>query len=145
MDICVVGCGYVGLVTGAVFADLGNNVICVDVDEEKIEKLNKGKMPIYEPGLEEMVIRNASDERLQFTLELDYGVQKSDIIFICVNTPPSNNGETDLSYVRDAATGIAKAISYPGCIMRTPPSENVNIGTLKSIAIAQAPYSVAHR
>ena len=98
MNICVIGCGYVGLVTGTVFADLGNDVICVDLDREKIDKLNNGKMPIYEPGLEEMVLRNVSDGRLEFTLDLTHGIQDSEIIFICVNTPPKDNGETDQQY-----------------------------------------------
>ncbi|MFC2173574.1 2-dehydropantoate 2-reductase N-terminal domain-containing protein, partial [Acidobacteriota bacterium] len=111
MNICVIGCGYVGLVTGTVFADLGNDVICVDLDQDKIDKLNKGKMPIYEPGLEEMVLRNVKDGRVEFTMDLNHGVQNSDIIFICVNTPPKDNGETDLSYVRDAATSIAKSMN----------------------------------
>ncbi|MFV1950401.1 MAG: 2-dehydropantoate 2-reductase N-terminal domain-containing protein, partial [Nitrospinota bacterium] len=87
MNICVIGTGYVGLVTGAVFADLGNDVICVDNDKKKIELLNKGTMPIYEPGLKEMVQSNAEDERLIFTTDLSEGVRRSEIIFICVGTP----------------------------------------------------------
>lgn len=110
MNICVTGTGYVGLVTGAVFADLGNEVICVDKDEEKIKGLEKGIMPIYEPGLEEMVVRNVKDNRLFFTTDLSEGVKKSDIIFIAVGTPPKDNGETDLSQVQEVALGIARAI-----------------------------------
>ena len=86
MNICVIGVGYVGLVTGAVFADLGNEVICVDAIKEKIDMLGRGEMPIYEPGLEEMVIRNREDGRLSFTTDLEEGVKKAEVIFICVNT-----------------------------------------------------------
>jgi len=108
VNICAVGAGYVGLVTGAVFADLGNEVVCVDVDREKIENLKNGIMPIYEPGLKEMVTHNVKDGRLRFTTEIKEGVRASDIIFICVNTPPKDDGETDLSYVRSVAKSIAE-------------------------------------
>jgi UDPglucose 6-dehydrogenase len=108
MNICVIGCGYVGLVTGAVFADLGNEVACVDVVEEKIHQLNNGIMPIYEPGLQEMVQRNLADRRLAFSLSLEIGMDKAEIIFICVGTPPKENGETDLSQVEAAARAIAR-------------------------------------
>ncbi|HUT03251.1 MAG TPA: UDP-glucose/GDP-mannose dehydrogenase family protein [bacterium] len=108
MNICAVGTGYVGLVTGAVFADLGNEVICVDVDKEKIESLKNGIMPIYEPGLREMVTHNARDGRLRFTTDIKEGVRASEIVFICVNTPPKDGGETDLSYVRAVAKSIAE-------------------------------------
>jgi UDPglucose 6-dehydrogenase len=108
MKVCVVGTGYVGLTTGAVFADLGNNVICVDNIKEKIDSLNKGIMPIYEPGLEEMVHRNKKDNRLVFTTDVDNSIKKSEVIFIAVGTPPKANGETDLSQVESAAMAIAK-------------------------------------
>ena len=111
MNICVIGTGYVGLVTGAVFSDLGNEVTCVDKIKEKINSLNKGIMPIYEPGLEEMVKRNVVDNRLFFLTDLHGAVEKAEIIFICVGTPPKDNGETDLSFVEDAAKGIAKFIN----------------------------------
>lgn len=110
MNVCVVGTGYVGLVTGAVFADLGNTVICVDADKKKIEGLRRGKMPIYEPGLEEMVTRNAAEGRLHFTTDLRGGVKQSKVIFIAVGTPPKDSGETDLSQVRAVAQEIATAI-----------------------------------
>jgi len=110
MNVCVVGTGYVGLVTGAVFADLGNDVICVDSDRAKIEGLLRGLMPIYEPGLEEMVHRNVEDGRLAFTTSLEEGARRSEIIFIAVGTPPKANGETDLSAVEDVALGIARAM-----------------------------------
>src|SRR5436305_12857122 len=109
MNICVIGTGYVGLVTGSVFADLGNDIVCVDKIEEKIAMLRRGEMPIYEPGLEEMVARNVGDHRLCFSTEIDESISKSDIIFIAVGTPPQPNGEPDMSYVEEAAKSIARA------------------------------------
>jgi len=110
MNICVAGTGYVGLVTGAVFADLGNDVICVDNDAGKIAALRAGRMPIYEPGLEEMVARNAADGRLAFTLDLTAAVRRSEIVFISVGTPPKKDGETDLGAVEAVAQGIGRAM-----------------------------------
>jgi UDPglucose 6-dehydrogenase len=110
MNICVVGTGYVGLVTGAVFADLGNDVVCVDKDLPKIEALQAGHMPIYEPGLEEMVKRNAADSRLSFTSDLRVGVYHADVIFIAVGTPPKDTGETDLSQVEAVAAEIGRSM-----------------------------------
>jgi len=110
MNICVVGTGYVGLVTGAVFADLGNEVICVDNVEDKIDALRQGRMPIYEPGLEEMVARNVADGRLSFTTDLDAAVRHSVIVFITVGTPPKEGGQTDLSAVEAVARQIGRAM-----------------------------------
>jgi len=110
MNICVVGTGYVGLVTGAVFADLGNDVVCVDKDRAKIAALESGRMPIYEPGLEEMVARNAGDSRLSFTSDLGVGIRHADVIFIAVGTPPKDSGETDLSQVEAVAAEIGGAM-----------------------------------
>ena len=110
MNICVVGTGYVGLVTGAVFADLGNDVVCVDNDSVKISDLEAGRMPIYEPGLEEMVARNVADGRLTFTTDLATAVRRSVIVFITVGTPPKSDGQTDLAFVEDVARGIAQAM-----------------------------------
>src|SRR5256712_2210230 len=110
MNICVVGTGYVGLVTGAVFADLGNDVVCVDNDRAKIESLGAGRMPIYEPGLEEMVTRNTEDGRLAFTTDLAPSVRQSDVIFIAVGTPSKDSGETDLSQVEAVAAEIGRAM-----------------------------------
>ena len=106
----MVGTGYVGLVTGAVFADLGNDVVCVDNDQNKIEALRAGQMPIYEPGLEEMVVRNKDDARLSFTTDLPGAVRQSDVIFIAVGTPPKDTGETDLSHVEAVATQIGRSM-----------------------------------
>jgi len=110
MNICVVGTGYVGLVTGAVFADLGNDVVCVDKDRDKVAALKAGRMPIYEPGLEEMVARNAGDSRLSFTSDLGAGIRHADVIFIAVGTPPKDTGETDLSQVETVAAEIGRAM-----------------------------------
>ena len=110
MNICVVGSGYVGLVTGAVFADLGNDVVCVDNDRAKIDCLRAGQMPIYEPGLEEMVTRNVGDGRLAFGTDLAAAVRQSDVIFIAVGTPSKDSGETDLSQVEAVAAGIGRAM-----------------------------------
>ena len=110
MNICVVGTGYVGLVTGAVFADLGNDVVCVDNQPAKIEALQQGLMPIYEPGLEEMVGRNVADGRLAFSTDLTAAVRRSVIVFMTVGTPPRENGETDLAAVEAVARAIATAM-----------------------------------
>ena len=110
MNICVVGTGYVGLVTGAVFADLGNEVTCVDNVPDKIAALEAGHMPIYEPGLEEMVARNVADRRLSFTTDLAAAVRRSVIVFITVGTPPREDGQTDLTAVEAVARGIAEAM-----------------------------------
>ena len=110
MRICMVGTGYVGLVTGTCFADLGNNVICVDNDVAKINTLKSGGVPIYEPGLEEMLERNVSKNRLSFTTVLEEGVESSEVIFIAVGTPPLENGDADLSFVENVAKGIAQAM-----------------------------------
>jgi len=109
--ICVIGTGYVGLVTGAVFADLGNEVYCADVDAEKVARLNQGIMPIYEPGLEEMVKRNIAENRIGFFTDVKDCIRKSEIIFICVGTPSKNEGETDLSQVESAAKMIGESIN----------------------------------
>jgi UDPglucose 6-dehydrogenase len=110
MNICVVGTGYVGLVTGAVFSDLGNEVVCVDNDPIKIDALTGGLMPIYEPGLEEMVARNVADQRLGFTTDLASAVRRSVIVFITVGTPQGSDGKTDLAAVEEVARGIAQAM-----------------------------------
>ena len=110
MNICVVGTGYVGLVTGAVFADLGNDVLCVDNDTAKVANLEAGDMPIYEPGLEEMVARNVADGRLAFTTDLTTAVRRAVIVFITVGTPPKPDGRADLSAVEDVAGVIGEAM-----------------------------------
>ena len=110
MKLAVVGTGYVGLVAGTCFAESGNDVICVDIDENKIAMLNAGKVPIYEPGLEEMVRRNAQDQRLSFTTDLASSVKNSLVIFIAVGTPQGPTGDANLEYVKATAKGIARAM-----------------------------------
>ena len=111
MKLCMIGTGYVGLVSGVCFADLGNNIICVDKDKSKINALNKGIVPIYEPGLEEILKRNFKQNRINFTDNLKDAVTKSDIIFICVGTPTKKNtNSADLRYVFSAANEIKKFI-----------------------------------
>jgi len=111
MNICVVGTGYVGLVTGAVFADLGNDVLCVDNQPEKVAALQAGKMPIYEPGLEELVRRNRHENRLTFTTLLPKAVRASTIVFIAVGTPQGEDGSADLQHVLNVAREIARAMN----------------------------------
>ncbi len=112
MKLCMIGTGYVGLVSGVCFADLGNNVICVDKDQNKINSLKKGKIPIYEPGLEELVLKNYRNKRLNFSTDLKDSVKKSDIIFICVGTPTKKGGNNaDLSQVYNVAKQIGKSIN----------------------------------
>lgn len=110
MDICVIGTGYVGLVTGTCFADSGNRVICMDTDVSKIERLRQGEIPIYEPGLQELVERNVAESRLRFTTDLGEAVRKSTVCFIAVGTPPGEDGSADVRYVLDVARGIARAM-----------------------------------
>ena len=112
MKLCMIGAGYVGLVSGVCFSDLGNTVYCVDKDKKKIDLLNKGIIPIYEPGLEEILVRNYNQKRLIFTTDLKEAIQKSDIIFICVGTPTKkNNNSADLKYVFKVANEIKKHIT----------------------------------
>ena len=112
MKICIIGTGYVGLVTGACFADLGNAVICVDNNKDKIDSLNNKQIPIYEPGLEELVVKNFSSKRLKFTTDLNFAEKNSDIIFICVGTPSSKKrGSAELKYVFQVAKEISKSLN----------------------------------
>ena len=106
--IAIIGTGYVGLVTGTCFAELGNKVICIDNDEQKIKDLNRLRIPIYEPGLEELVRRNTKERRLSFSSKIKEGVGESDIIFIAVSTPSKDNGEADLTGIENVSQSIAK-------------------------------------
>ncbi|WP_415324003.1 UDP-glucose dehydrogenase family protein [Candidatus Pelagibacter sp. Uisw_127] len=112
MKICMIGTGYVGLVSGVCFSDIGNDVVCVDRDIKKIENLKKGIIPIYEPGLEELVLKNYKNNRLKFSTNLKESISKSDIIFICVGTPTKKNGNgADLSQIFNVAQEIRSSIS----------------------------------
>ena len=126
MNICVVGCGYVGLVTAAAFADFGNDVVALDVDKKKIKSLSSGGCPIYEPGLKELHERNRKAKRIRFTTSISSAVHKSEIIFICVATPSKRDGSTDLSQIKVAASQIAKNINNPKIIVN---KSTVPIGT----------------
>ena len=125
-DITVVGVGYVGLVTGTCFADLGNRVCCLDVDEAKIKTLNEGGMPIYEPGLEEMVRRNVSAGRLTFTTDYAAALADAEFVFIAVGTPEGVDGEADLKYVQAAAESVAETMVHPLVIVN---KSTVPVGT----------------
>jgi len=112
MKLCMIGTGYVGLVSGVCFADLGNDVVCVDKDINKINNLKKGIIPIYEPGLEELVLKNYKNKRLNFSTNLKESIKKSDIIFVCVGTPTRRNSNSaDLSQVYSVAKEISKSIN----------------------------------
>ena len=112
MKLCMIGTGYVGLVSGVCFSDLGNDVICVDKDINKINNLKKGIIPIYEPGLEELVLKNSKNKRLNFSTNLKDSVKKSDIIFICVGTPSKKNtNSADLSQVYTVVKEISKSVN----------------------------------
>ena len=112
MKLCMIGTGYVGLVSGVCFSDLGNDVICVDKDFDKINNLKQGIIPIYEPGLEELVLKNFKNNRLKFTTNLKEAILKSDIIFICVGTPTKKNSSAaDLTQVYDVAKEISRSIA----------------------------------
>jgi UDPglucose 6-dehydrogenase len=110
MKLTIVGTGYVGLVAGTCFADSGNDVICVDVDAAKIKALNAGKVPIYEPGLEELIEKNAREKRLSFSTDLQTAVGQSEMVFIAVGTPEGENGDADLQHVLDAAKQIGESL-----------------------------------
>jgi UDPglucose 6-dehydrogenase len=124
--ICIIGTGYVGLVTGACFADLGNDVTCVDVDQAKIDNLGQDILPIFEPGLEEIVHRNRTKGRLSFTTSYEEGVRDAEFVFIAVNTPEGMEGEADLRYVRSAAERLAKALDHDVIVVN---KSTVPIGT----------------
>ena len=110
MKICIIGTGYVGLVSGTCFSDMGNKVICVDTDKNKINKLDSGSVPIYEPGLEELVLKNKKNKTLFFSTDINGSIKKSDIVFICVGTPTKNN-KADLKYVFKAVYNINKNLN----------------------------------
>src|SRR6516225_8817988 len=111
MKLTIIGTGYVGLVSGTCFAEVGHRVICVDNDEAKVKMLQSGSIPIYEPGLEEMVKKNVAAGRLTFTTSTAEGVEKSDIVFIAVPTPPLDDGAVDLSFIERVARDIAAAMA----------------------------------
>ncbi len=144
MKLAVIGTGYVGLVAGACFAESGNDVVCVDKDQKKIDTLNAGEMPIYEPGLEELVRRNRQEGRLTFTTALDTSVQEAQIIFIAVGTPQGEDGSADLQHVLAVARDIARAMNGYKVVVD---KSTVPVGTSEKVAAAiraetRHPFSV---
>jgi UDPglucose 6-dehydrogenase len=135
MKLCVIGTGYVGLVSGTCFAEGGNDVICVDIDERKITDLRNGKIPIYEPGLEELIRRNVNDGRLRFTTDLAMAVKDSLVCFIAVGTPQDDDGSADLSMVIKATSDIAKAMpGYRIVVLKS----TVPVGTADKVRAAMS-------
>jgi len=130
MKIAVVGTGYVGLVTGTCFADCGNEVFCVDKDANKIAMLRRGELPIYEPGLKELVLRNAKEERLRFTTDLAEGVTPAQLIFIAVGTPQSEDGSANLSTVWAVTDALAKTVNGPKIVVI---KSTVPVGTNRGV------------
>jgi len=133
MRISVIGTGYVGLVAGTCLADSGNDVVCVDIDAGKIARLNAGEVPIYEPGLEELIRRNVRDERLTFTTDLPQAVSRSQVVFIAVGTPEGEDGTADLQYVLKAAEAVGRALSGYTVIVD---KSTVPVGTAARVAQA---------
>ncbi|MDA1093696.1 MAG: UDP-glucose/GDP-mannose dehydrogenase family protein [Acidobacteria bacterium] len=136
MKITVVGTGYVGLVVGTCFAETGNDVVCVDLDARKIQGLRRGRIPIYEPGLEELVKRNQSEKRLRFSTALPRAAREADIVFIAVGTPTGEDGSADVQYVLAAAEGVARAIDgYTVVVLKS----TVPVGTAERVRAVMAP------
>lgn len=130
MNIAVIGTGYVGLVSGTCFAEVGNNVICCDIDEEKIGQLLDGKIPIYEPGLKELVDKNTQAGRLSFTTDIGKAIESSDVIFIAVGTPMLSDGNADLQYVENVARFIGDHLNrYKVIVVKS----TVPVGTVRSV------------
>ena len=130
MNIAIVGTGYVGLVSGTCFAEMGINVTCVDVNKEKIDSLNKGIIPIYEPGLDNLVKRNTEAGRLKFTTDLATCINDVEIVFSAVGTPPDEDGSADLKYVLDVARTFGQNINkYTVLVTKS----TVPVGTAKKV------------
>jgi UDPglucose 6-dehydrogenase len=145
MKIAVIGTGYVGLVTGTCFAESGNDVVCIDKDVRKVQMLEQGKLPIYEPGLQELVQRNRREGRLNFTTDLELGISPAQLIFIAVGTPQSHDGSADLSTLWDVAASLAEKINGPKIVVV---KSTVPVGTNRELnerltAKAKFPVDVA--
>lgn len=131
MKIAIIGTGYVGLVTGTCFAETGNNVTCVDINEKKIEMLRKGETPIYEPGLDVLLERNIKEKRITFTTSLEEGIKDAQVIFLALPTPPGKDGEADLQYVLDVADKLGDIVtSYKVVVNKS----TVPVGTAEKVA-----------
>src|SRR6185436_3341983 len=136
MKLAVIGSGYVGLVTGAGFSDFGNHVTCVDIDVRRIEGLRRGEIPFHEPGLSELVQRNARQGRLAFTTDTAEAVREAEVVFLAVGTPSRPDGAADLSYLFEAARQVGRAIAA-GTIVVTKSTVPVGTGDAVREAIAQ--------
>ena len=130
MQIAIIGTGYVGLVTGTCFAETGNKVICIDIDEKKINKLKEGVSPIYEPGLDVLLERNIKEKRLSFTTSLPDGIKDAKVIFLALPTPPGKDGSADLQYVLDVAESLSKIITSYTVIVN---KSTVPVGTAEKV------------
>ena len=135
MKIAVVGTGYVGLVSGTCFAETGNQVICVDIDQKKVEKLSSGKITIYEPGLEKLFIRNNKEGRLTFTTSLEDAVQDAAVIMLALPTPPGEDGSADLKYILGVADHLGKILKEYKVIVD---KSTVPVGTAEKVRAAIA-------
>lgn len=135
MKIAIIGTGYVGLVTGTCFAETGNNVTCVDINEKKVEMLKRGETPIYEPGLDVLLERNIKENRINFTTSLEEGIKEAKVIFLALPTPPGKDGEADLQYVLDVASKLSNIIdSYKVIVNKS----TVPVGTAEKVAAVLA-------
>ncbi len=130
MQIAIIGTGYVGLVTGTCFAETGNNVVCIDIDEKKINSLRQGKSPIYEPGLDVLLERNIKEKRLHFTTDLEDGIKNAKVIFLALPTPPGKDGSADLQYVLDVANSLSRIIKKYTVIVN---KSTVPVGTAEKV------------
>lgn len=131
MQLAIIGTGYVGLVTGTCFAETGNNVTCIDINEDKIAQLKEGKSPIYEPGLDVLLERNIKENRIQFTTNVKEGIEKADIIFLALPTPPGKDGSADLQFVLDVAAQLSTLITSYKVIVN---KSTVPVGTAEKVA-----------
>ena len=130
MQIAIIGTGYVGLVTGTCFAETGNQVKCIDIDEDKVARLRKGETPIYEPGLEGLLQRNIKEQRIEFTTDLAEGIRKAQIIFLALPTPPGKDGAADLQFVLGVAEQLSTLITSYKVIVN---KSTVPVGTAERV------------
>ena len=137
MKVTVFGTGYVGLVTGTCLAEMGNHVVCVDIDSKKVDGLNKGVVPIFEPGLSPMVLHNHQEGRLQFTTDAKQAVEHGDVIFIAVGTPPDEDGSADLQYVLAVANTIGQHLTRYAVVVN---KSTVPVGTADKVQSAIASH-----
>lgn len=137
MNIAIIGTGYVGLVSGTCFAETGNNVVCIDINEEKINQLRRGETPIYEPGLDVLLERNIKEKRISFTTSLEDGIKDAQIIFLALPTPPGKDGAADLQYVLGVAKDLSKIITTYKVIVN---KSTVPVGTAEKTAAVMAEF-----